>query len=116
MSIPAPSLCDICKHIEELPNDKHDPKKDIVSINGEEIEYECGKGLLKRWFNRKCKAFPDGRPEDICDGNFLHFEKHPSQKNDIVFEGERNGELYEIFKSEYDEKKLVKQGKPLPLL
>jgi hypothetical protein len=35
---------------------------------------------------KKCTAFPDGIPVDICHSKFLHFEKYPSQKNDIVFE------------------------------
>ena len=33
-----------------------------------------------------CKAFPEGIPEDILTGEFDHTEKHPGQKNDIVFE------------------------------
>jgi len=31
-----------------------------------------------------CKAFPEGIPKELH--NQLHYEKHPSQKNDIVFE------------------------------
>lgn len=37
---------------------------------------------------RKCKAFPDGIPEDILTGEFDHTKKYPGQKNDIVFEKE----------------------------
>ena len=33
-----------------------------------------------------CKAFPDEIPKEFCNLDGLHFEKHPSQKNDIVFE------------------------------
>jgi len=34
---------------------------------------------------RKCKAFPKGIPMDIWMGENEHTEKHPAQKNDIVF-------------------------------
>jgi len=34
----------------------------------------------------RCQAFPDGIPIEIRISEFLHFKKHPDQKNDIVFE------------------------------
>ena len=40
-----------------------------------------------------CKAFPKGSkgiPEDIAYGHNLHLQKHPEQKNDILFEKESN--------------------------
>lgn len=36
--------------------------------------------------NAKCKAFPDGIPEDILTGEFDHVKRHPKQDNNIVFE------------------------------
>ena len=33
-----------------------------------------------------CKAFPVVIPDDILLGESKHTSKHPSQKNDIVFE------------------------------
>ena len=34
----------------------------------------------------KCRAFPDGIPRNILNGNFDHSEKHPEQKNDVLYE------------------------------
>lgn len=33
-----------------------------------------------------CPAFPNGIPNDIISAENDHSEKHPDQKNDIVFE------------------------------
>jgi len=59
----------------------------------------------------KCPAFPDGMPDNILSSEFLHFEKHPDQKNDIVFEFDNSGSpdvlersknLLENFKKKYE--------------
>ena len=36
--------------------------------------------------NLTCKAFPKGIPENILTGEFDHTKKHPTQKNNILFE------------------------------
>ena len=42
------------------------------------------------WGLTHCDAFPDdGIPDDILFGEFDHTAKHPQQKNDIVFEPEK---------------------------
>jgi hypothetical protein len=44
----------------------------------------------KHLFNDKpgyfCKAFPDGIPDEITEGEVSHTDPLPNQKNDIVFE------------------------------
>ena len=62
----------------------------------------------------KCRSFPDGIPEDILLSEFMHFEKHPLQKNDIVFEFKNIDfpeaiERLENFKEQYAKQK--KNGK-----
>jgi hypothetical protein len=50
-----------------------------------------------------CKAFPDGIPEDFTSGTYPHRGKHPSQKNDIVFElGKLNENASEELKDFYE--------------
>ena len=51
---------------------------------------DCCKNYIcfdKQSHSYKCTAFPDKIPQEIvCTDDFLHFEKYPSQKTDIVFE------------------------------
>jgi len=37
-------------------------------------------------YDNICEAFKGGIPEDILTGENQHKEKHPKQKNDILFE------------------------------
>jgi len=49
------------------------------------ISNQCNECKHYQMF-QECDAFPNGIPDDIFTGEFDHIEKHPSQKNDIVFE------------------------------
>lgn len=53
-------------------------------IYGKPICMECKNYLRVK--GMKCKAFPNGIPKDILTGEFDHIQKHPDQKNDILFE------------------------------
>ena len=69
--------------------------------------------ICKNYGGRTCKAFPEGNiPDEFFDLKH-HFEKHPSQKNDILFEldvkkaeGVRtmNMKLLQLFIDEYNKK------------
>lgn len=37
-------------------------------------------------YSPSCKAFPEGIPRNILDGDFDHTKIHPDQDNDILFE------------------------------
>jgi hypothetical protein len=59
----------------------------------------CNNGIvdgvyLPRLSNRKptCRAFPNGIPQDILDGDVLHREVRPDQDNDIVYETYRRSD------------------------
>jgi hypothetical protein len=39
-----------------------------------------------------CPAFPDGIPNNIIFGTFIHTKKHPKQKNDILFDPKNQSE------------------------
>ena len=109
---PIPTLCNYCKHTTGWIDCKPDEEG---------------------WIGSKltCTAFPEGRPDDIALDEFLHFEKHPEQKNDIVFEHEENFTQtppvpFEFYKNAYETQKieqLIREGKavlatdtkPLPL-
>ena len=102
----APIMCEICtrfysdlyaKTVRTIPKGKNGYKP-----------------FEERFKAMKCQAFPDGIPEDIILSEFLHFEKHPLQKNDILFELNNSeypdiqeGRLYllEDFKEEYEKNK-----------
>ncbi len=58
MQLPENSLCPACKHLD---------------INTETLAFECA-------------AFPEGIPEEILSGEFIHTKKHPKQNNEILFE------------------------------
>ena len=47
--------------------------------------YEC-KNILDEKGKPKCKAFPDGIPEEIISGEVDHVRKFAGQTNDLLFE------------------------------
>lgn len=52
----------------------------------ESITRECVCDSCKHFSHSlKCKAFPDGIPQDIIDGYHEHQTRHPEQDNDIVW-------------------------------
>jgi len=105
-----PKLCDICTRYY---SDLYMKIASTIPVN-KDFGYTPFKELCKAM---KCHAFPDGIPEDILRSKFIHFEKHPLQKNDIVFEFSSSDVpdvlkeikyLLEDFKEKY---KLQKNGK-----
>jgi len=56
----------------------------MVNINNSQC-IQC-KYLDEEPSTLKCKAFPDGIPEDILSNEFVHSKKYPDQSNDILFE------------------------------
>ena len=114
MSIPTIHLCYFCKHAGSYKDWKDD---------------EFGSPIPK------CPAFPDGIPIKVHatgqspEYEFLHFEKYPDQKNDIVFEPIEDSNavwkfdgrgvfksLIQSFKNYQERKKLIQEGKLKELL
>ena len=54
-----------------------------IAIQVSEQCQECKHFVL---YSPSCKAFSEGIPKDILDGEFDHTEKYSDQDNDIVFE------------------------------
>ena len=58
----------------------------ILADMGMDMSVQC---LSCKNLNKEpitCRAFSDGILGDILSGKFDHSEKHPDQKNDIIFE------------------------------
>ena len=37
-------------------------------------------------YDKNCKAFPEGIPDNILTGEFDHIKRYPGQDNNILFE------------------------------
>ena len=58
---------------------------DVVGDIAIPVSLQCQKCKHFAEFSPSCKAFSEGIPKKILDGDFNHIKKYPGQNNNIVF-------------------------------